>query len=1469
MTSPATTFSNSSMSTSEGCASVANAATGNLLFYTDGSTIWDQTHSIMANGSGLNAHFSSAQSSLILKKPGSPNLYYVFSQQGQNVFSGGLYYSIVDMSLSSGNGSVTVKNTSLYQPSCEKITATRHCNGIDFWIVTHDYNSAMFRSFLLTSSGISTAVVTSSAGTSASNVNLSLGVLKISPNGKKIAQSFQGNLSTGLYELYDFDNSTGIVSNAVVVNTSLHSCYSCEFSPDCTKLYGMVSGSNCGLYQWDLCAGSATAIAASMQTIFTSSSASWFIQLADDGKIYTSRAGQSNLGVINSPNSLGTACSYSANGPSFAPRTALLGLPNFILSFVKPSPPLFTYTVSPLFGCQTASFTAPAVVQTYTTIGCVSSGYSVTGYSWNFGDPGSGSANTSTLANPSHAFSTLGTYSTQLIIYYSCGGGTDTLTQMVNVSQPCASVTSASISCSGLGSATVISVGSGPFSYTWLPSAQNGSVASNLSPGTYTIIIYNAGINVTSSITSVLTSSIPLLGTLNHSDSLTCNSAATGTANFTGITGGSANQNYVWTNGISTYTTAYVNVLGAGGWSVTVTDALTGCQMHQSFSISAPPSFSLALSFNKPGACLGDSIILTGSGAGGIPGYTYSWTAGPVGNTRVISQSMAGTYVYTLVGADSHSCLTSNTIAVSFVSNPILSVPNVSICPSETGTLIATGASSYTWNNTWTSTTFAASPSIATQYTVIGSAFGCTSTATANIFIKPAPFPFAISNSPVCEGKNLNLQVYGGASYNWNGPNNFISSSQFPVIGSVGLNGSGVYHVVVTAANSCTASAAATVIVNPTPTLAAAGSTVCTSQTLTLSASSNGMSYLWNGPNGFTSTNQNNNITNPLLTQSGSYTVKVSSAQACTTSAVAVVSVISPPLLNTVLSNNGTLCAQALSGSSNTVVLVSSGANSYTLQTPPDISNTQLSASAFLLSPLAPYNAGIFTATLVGSNGVCPATTTVNFFVIPNPSVVVSSPAATICPGQTYTLTSTGANSYTWLWGLSAGHGSLVIATSSATTVYSVVGESQGCMSGIQVSTITVNPFPIINITPEAPLVCPGAKLDLTASGTSKTYTWYPNSANGASISVFPTILQSYTVVGELNACTNSAVVTVSLLPLPQPTANILKSSICLNEVVTLSGLGGNTYQWQGPDNLMYSGQTVTFAATSLLFSGIYTLTVADDNNCKNSANTQLTIFNLPGGYLSGSRMQGCVPFHSDFKFHPLPENALVSISWEMDKTVFSTNNFSYDFKTAGNYVITGKIKDNNTACINTETFVVEVYPIPVADFTFSPSNPVENLDQIFFENTSIGEEQKKWNWFFVNNAGYRSKTENTSYFFTDAGVYPVVLVVSNKWGCADTVVKAVKVNPDFTIYVPNVFTPNEDELNETFLPVLRGTKLYTMKIYDRWGAKLFETNNSTIGWDGSYKGEPCKEDIYIWKINLSTIAGESREMTGHVMLNR
>lgn len=478
-------ISSGSLNTNEGCASISDAA-GNLLFYTDGVTIYNQTHAVMANGTGLFGHPSTTQSALIVKQPGTNNLYYVFTQ---DYFGdpNGFCYSIVDMNLAAGLGSVTVKNASLYAPSCEKIAATSHCNGLDYWVVSHDMNSNVFRSYLLSSAGINTlSPVLSTVGTTFTGLGFA-GQLKVSPNGKKLGTAIPETASgaQGGFEIYDFDPATGVVSNPLFLDSCVYA-YGCEFSPDGTKFYG-ASLSNNEIFQWDLCAGSHLNIIGSKYTTTVNASGNFgSFQLAPNGKIYIALGSTSSISIIDNPNANGAACNYVHAAQSTAPNQTMLGLPNFVSSILRPSPSPFTYTLS----CQTASFTA-GTVPTHTGTGCSAINYPLNSVQWVFGDPASGAANSSTLSNPTHVFSGNGTYTVKCIYNYQCSSDTTRQIVMIN-SLPSLSVTGTFTICKG---EKRTYTASGATSYSW-------NISNNMGAGTPSISLSPTA-NVTGTVTGV------------------------------------------------------------------------------------------------------------------------------------------------------------------------------------------------------------------------------------------------------------------------------------------------------------------------------------------------------------------------------------------------------------------------------------------------------------------------------------------------------------------------------------------------------------------------------------------------------------------------------------------------------------------------------------------------------------------------------------------------------------------------------------------------------------------------------------------------------------------------------------------------------------------------------------------------------------------------------------------------------
>jgi gliding motility-associated-like protein len=321
----------------EGTASISDKNTGQLLFYTDGKQIWNKNNIQMPNGFGLLGDNSSTQSALIVPKPGSTTLYYVFTCPANATLGVGVYYSIIDITLNGGLGDVTLKNKQLTAPRVtEKLTAVKNCNNTGYWIIDHSIDdiigSNAFNAYSLTSAGIDTTPVISNIGKviGFDPYDDALGYLKASSNGKKLACAFE--LDSCL-QIFDFNNATGIISNPITINYSLTTGpYSIEFSPDNSKLYARVSPtSNLSgtVSQFDLSSNSSSTIINS-QTLITYGNKST-LQLGPDGKIYVGDFYSQNIDVINNPNNVGVACNYQTNIITFPLSSKmLLGLPNFI-----------------------------------------------------------------------------------------------------------------------------------------------------------------------------------------------------------------------------------------------------------------------------------------------------------------------------------------------------------------------------------------------------------------------------------------------------------------------------------------------------------------------------------------------------------------------------------------------------------------------------------------------------------------------------------------------------------------------------------------------------------------------------------------------------------------------------------------------------------------------------------------------------------------------------------------------------------------------------------------------------------------------------------------------------------------------------------------------------------------------------------------------------------------------------------
>ncbi|SNR24824.1 gliding motility-associated C-terminal domain-containing protein [Maribacter sedimenticola] len=422
--------------TREGCATISDNV-GNLLFYTDGISIWDRNHNTMPNGTGLLGDPSSSQSGMIVPHPGDPNLFYVFVIDNE-YGADGLTYNVVDMSLNGGLGDVTSeKNVLLWTPISERITAVEHANGQSIWVITRADDTNQFLAYLIDDTGINTVPVVSNMPVLGSPYYAFVGQLKASQDGSMLASAYAQD---GKLELYRFDTATGSVYDPLSLegtfddtNDRAHA-YGVEFSASGNLLY---VSTRSGVYQYDVSSYDRNTIMASRTTLtqdylgpdYYYTDFPGAIQMGIDGKIYVARLGRPFLMVVNDPEVLGVGCNMVEEGVYLgAGTTSMLGLPPFITSFFY-------------VGIEAQNF----CLGQGTEFSVETSG-PITSITWDFGD-----GNTSTDEEPVHVYAASGTFTVNV----TANTATDTKTETKDITiyeTPVANTPADLIGCTSYGS---------------------------------------------------------------------------------------------------------------------------------------------------------------------------------------------------------------------------------------------------------------------------------------------------------------------------------------------------------------------------------------------------------------------------------------------------------------------------------------------------------------------------------------------------------------------------------------------------------------------------------------------------------------------------------------------------------------------------------------------------------------------------------------------------------------------------------------------------------------------------------------------------------------------------------------------------------------------------------------------------------------------------------------------------------
>ena len=672
------------------------------------------------------------------------------------------------------------------------------------------------------------------------------------------------------------------------------------------------------------------------------------------------------------------------------------------------------------------------------------------------------------------------------------------------------------------------------------------------------------------------------------------------------------------------------------------------------------------------------------------------------------------------------------------------------------------------------------------------------------------------------DGTSVALSGTGAVSYTWdNGVTDGVSFS--PTVGTT------TYTVTGTDVNSCTNTDQVDVIVNALPTVnAGVDQTVCSGDYITLSGSG-ALSYSWDNSvtDGVSFRKPTGNIT---------YTVTGTDANSCSNTDQVDVMV-------NVLPNVNAGGDQFLCDDGSSIVLTGSGASIYTWD------NGVTDGVTFTQS------AGTITYTVTGTDiNNCVNTDQVDVTVNSLPVVDAGSDQTLCNDGTLVTLSGSGAVSYTWDNGVNDG---VSFSPTIGTTTYTVTGTDANSCSNTDQVDVTINTLPTVNAGIDQALCDDGTLVTLSGSG-AVSYTW----DNGVTdlISFSPSVgTTSYIVTGtDANNCTNMDTVDVTVYALPIVNAGTNQPLVCEGESIILSASGALNYSW---DNGVFDG--VSFIHSVGLVT--YTVTGTDVNNCVNTDQVDVTVNPTPI-FTVTNPSSVCSPEAVSIVDTSLTSGAVETLSYFTDALGTQVLILPDSVSLTGTYYV------KNTSSFGCEYILpinVEIYDKPQASFFVTPDIITNYNPTATMVNTSVG--GITYEWYFDDGEISNESNPSKLYDYTEIGDHEIIFIVTSGDLCKDTAELVIELKEKLLYYIPNTFTPNQDDFNNVFQPIFTAgfdPYEFTMLIFNRYGELVFETNNAEIGWNGTFGGEVMSDGMYVYKIDfIEKENNKPHSISGHLML--